>query len=112
MVRKVRGTMTPPEVERLTTSDAARRLGVSPSTVRRRIATGHLRAETHPRPQGVRYVVLWDLPTTAPGTEVDSPQHAESIEDAVAQIERTAWYWWLVFPAVVMIGLTLGRLLY
>ena len=35
--------MTGPEMERITTTDAARRLGVSPSTVRRRIAAGRLR---------------------------------------------------------------------
>ena len=103
--------MTAPEVERLTTSDAARRLGVSPSTVRRRIATGHLRAERDPRPQGMRYIVLLDPIAATPAVELGSPHAAETNGNVVPEVERAAWYWWLLFPAVVVVGMTLGRLL-
>ena len=51
-------------------SEAARRLGVSVDTVKRRIATGQLPARREPRPQGFRWLVeLPDdmLPEAAPG---------------------------------------------
>jgi excisionase family DNA binding protein len=47
-------------IERLSTQEAARRLGISVATVRRRIATGELHAEQEVRPQGKRWVVLLD----------------------------------------------------
>jgi len=55
-------------VERISTAEAARRLGVSTQTVRRRIAAGTLRAERQKRPQGPYFTVLWDEsePVAAP----------------------------------------------
>jgi len=47
-------------IERLTTQEAAHRLGISPATVRRKIATGELQAEKEARPQGIRWWVLLD----------------------------------------------------
>ena len=47
-------------LERVTVREAARRLGVSVATVRRRIAAGELDAETEERPQGTRFLVLLD----------------------------------------------------
>lgn len=63
----------PARVERLTTTEAARRLGVSVATVRRRCAAGLLRSETEARPQGARLWVLWDGAPDAPPTEQDAP---------------------------------------
>ncbi|MEI8147809.1 MAG: helix-turn-helix domain-containing protein [Actinomycetes bacterium] len=108
MVREVRGTMTGPEMERLTTTDAARRLGVSPSTVRRRIAAGRLRAERQDRPQGVRYLVLWDPPVASRDGELDS-LYSDTDDEVLPEPERVAWFWWLLIPAVVALGMTLGR---
>jgi excisionase family DNA binding protein len=48
-------------IERLTTQEAAKRLGVSVATIRRRIAAGELQGESDVRPQGTRWYVL--LPT-------------------------------------------------
>jgi excisionase family DNA binding protein len=58
-------------VERLTVRQAGARLGVSPTTIRRMIAAGELRAEREHRPQGARWIVLLD-------TETDAPHHAPS----------------------------------
>lgn len=101
--------MTAPEVERLTTSDAARRLGVSTTTVRRRIASGHLNAERHRRPQGVRYVVLWEPTGVGPDIEADLLNTPDSDAEVLAAPERVAWFWWLLFPAVTALGMTVGR---
>ena len=65
-----------PHVERITTAEAARRLGISPSGVRRRIAAGTLTAEVEERPQGSRLVVLWSVPNVA-----DAPEEANSHAD-------------------------------
>jgi hypothetical protein len=46
--------------DRITTAEAARRLGKSPSQVRRMVAAGRLRGEMERRPQGTRLWVLWD----------------------------------------------------
>lgn len=103
------------KVERITTADAARRLGVSPTTVRRRIAHGLLSAERHLRPQGVRFVVLWEepQPTVQPvATEVEvggvqGSQQGETIPDEPAGL--AAWYWWLLVPAALAVGGGLGH---
>ena len=47
-------------VARLTIDQAAHRLGVSTSTIRRHIRAGTLRVERAPTPQGFRWVVLVD----------------------------------------------------
>jgi hypothetical protein len=67
-------------MERLTTAETARRLGVSPTQVRRLAASGRLVAEQERRPQGTRLVILWDAPGDAPGTPPDAPKVAT--EDA------------------------------
>ena len=105
----------PVKVERISTADAARRLGVSPTTVRRRIAHGRLSAERHLRPQGVRFVVLWEepQPTVQPvATEVEvgllhGTQQSETIPDESE--ESVAWYWWLLVPAALAVGGGLGH---
>ena len=54
-------------MERISTAEAARRLGVSTQTVRRRIAAGALFAERQKRPQGLYWTVLWEsVPVAAP----------------------------------------------
>ena len=58
-------------MERITTAEAARRLGISASGVRRRIKAGQLVAEVERRPQGTRLLVLWDASALAyPGASV------------------------------------------
>ena len=52
-------------IERLSTQEAAQRLGISPATVRRKIATGELTAEREARPQGARWWVLLDASANA-----------------------------------------------
>ena len=52
-------------MERITTAEAAKRLGLSMSGVRRRIKAGQLAAEWEHRPQGTRLRVLWDAHTHA-----------------------------------------------
>ena len=61
------------DVERLTVLEAAFVLGVSASTVRRRIATSELRAEREERPQGSRLWVYLPSDTPPPTTPADSP---------------------------------------
>ena len=65
-------------IERITTAEAARRLGVSLTHVRRLIAAGRLQAEAEPRPQGRRLVVLWDAPH-------DTPLHATGGHNGTSQ---------------------------
>lgn len=109
VVREVRCAVTAPEVERLATRDAARRRACRRAPCGDESPPGTLRAEQHPRPQGVRYVVLWDPAASCPAVEFDSPQAAAANDGVVPEVERTAWYWWLLFPAVVVAGMTLGR---
>lgn len=52
-------------IERLTTQEAAHRLGISPATVRRMILAGLLTAEREERPQGSRWWVLLDASADA-----------------------------------------------
>lgn len=56
-------------MERLTVRQAGARLAVSPTTIRRMIAAGELRAEREERPQGARWIVM--LPAAS-----DAPHHA------------------------------------
>lgn len=65
-------------MERISTVEAGRRLGVSPTQVRRMIAGGKLRSETQHRPQGTRLVVLWDAPHVA--TEDATQTHRDAPE--------------------------------
>ena len=62
-------------VDRLTIDEAARRLGVSVSTIRRQIRAGWLRVEREQTPQGFRYVVLLEA---AP----DHHDHPSADDDA------------------------------
>ena len=55
-------------MERITTAEAARRLGVSQTQVRRLVAAGKLIAESEERPHGRRIVVLWDATQDEPTT--------------------------------------------
>lgn len=102
-------------MERITTADAARRLGVSPTTVRRRIARGRLPAERLLRPQGVRFVVLWEEPqhtaqsvvTSAEIRPLESSQPGEIAPNDPAS--SMAWFWWLLLPAALAVGGGLGH---
>ena len=58
-------------IERLSTRETARRLGISVATVRRKIAAGELHAVREQRPQGERWLVLFD-------TSVDASRYAPS----------------------------------
>src|SRR5262249_15269330 len=64
---------TPP-MERISTTEAGRRLGVSPTQIRRLVAAGKLRSETQHRPQGTRLVVLWDAPDVATEDATRTPR--------------------------------------
>ncbi len=71
-------------IERLTTTEAAHRFGISPATVRRLIAAGTLPAEREVRPQGTRWLVLLD---TSAGASLDSKPRVTSVQrdrDALA----------------------------
>src|SRR5215204_4456704 len=56
-------------VDRITTAEAARRLGISRTQVRRMIDAGSLQAERQSRPQGTRLLILWDAPHDEPQNE-------------------------------------------
>lgn len=64
-------------IERLTTTEAAHRLGISPATVRRLIAAGTLPAEREVRPQGTRWLVLLD---TSADALLDSKPRVTSVQ--------------------------------
>lgn len=68
-----------------TTTDAARALGVSPSTVRRRIAAGQLTARREPHGQSFRWLVL--LPISPAIPRVAGPAVGEACD---ADIDRLA----------------------
>ena len=55
--------------EWITTGEAARRLHVSPATIRRKIAAGELSAQREERPQGTRWMVRID-PDASPRLHV------------------------------------------
>lgn len=64
-----------------TTADAARALGVSPSTVRRRIADGQLTARREPYRRSFRWLVLLPATPTPPATPAAAgPSVAEAHE--------------------------------
>lgn len=74
--------------ERITTAEAARRLGVSTRTVRRMVRAGGLRAESERRPQGTRLLILWDAATDAAITGQEAAGH--EAEHAAAAASMTA----------------------
>jgi len=85
-------------MEHITTTEAARRLGVHPVTVRRMIARGALQATIETRPQGQRLRVTWDdTAHSAPhdaGTEphgAAAPSPAPSALVPVAPAGDVAW---------------------
>lgn len=92
-------------VERLTTAQAAHRLGVSQTQIRRLVASGRLRAEMVERPQGTRLFVLWDTPDETPerslpdapstpqATRQDAPEVAT--EDATPRASAATDVAWL-----------------
>jgi len=63
-------------LEPISTSEAAQRLGVTATTVRRMIAAGRLQAIQEERPQGARFRVLWE--SHAAETQLPRPQSARS----------------------------------
>lgn len=62
----------------ITVGEAARRLGVSPTTVKRRIARGTLEAEQLQRPQGFEYRVRLTTAQPTPHGTVHAPSTAPS----------------------------------
>lgn len=95
----------PAELLRITVVEAARRLGVSGQTVRRRLEAGELAGEREParRGAGWRWLVLLpasaqapDPPPGAPGGTPEPPLLAElrarivSLEEHLAEAERAA----------------------
>lgn len=73
-------------------AEAARRLGVSPDTIKRRIRAGELVAVREPRPQGFRWVVQLDDGVAA-GVQTDSmhpsaPVDATALAVAQAEVRR------------------------
>jgi len=111
-------------VEKVSIAEAARRLGVSTDTVRRRIGKGELLAHREPTPQGYRWEVELDenqplnihgsnlevLVTTlqaqvqAQGEELDARRREvqelhvllQNAQTALAAPERRPWWrrWW------------------
>jgi excisionase family DNA binding protein len=77
-------------VERVTTEEAAQRLGISVATVRRRIAAGALRAEQEQRPQGTRWLVLLDSgePSVERLTQGHKPKTGTHHEASDRELER------------------------
>lgn len=87
------------EVELVSVAEAARRLALSPSTVRRRIDAGELRAHVEERPQGTRYLVEItaeaveaakeekNASDTAHGASGDAALVA-ALEERIASLER------------------------
>jgi excisionase family DNA binding protein len=64
-------------IQRLTVQQTAIRLGLSSATVRRMIRAGQLQAEREVRPQGSRWIVLWDDDAHA-SAQASTPGHATS----------------------------------
>ncbi len=70
-------------------AEAARRLGISTATVKRRIAAGTLEAEQLTRPQGIEYRVRLPRDVPAPLSDVTSPL-AERSDSEPAPLTATA----------------------
>jgi|SRR5215207_8477707 len=64
-------------IQRLTVQQAAIRLGLSSATIRRMIRAGQLPAEREERPQGSRWIVLWDDDAHA-SAQAATPGHGTS----------------------------------
>jgi excisionase family DNA binding protein len=71
--------------QRVSVLDAARLLGVSPTTVRRMVRTGSLQAERVLRPQGHTFVVL--VPTDSQTAATSSQQVSAEARTEVPQAE-------------------------
>jgi transposase-like protein len=67
--------------QQATISEAARRLGVSPDTVRRYIRQGKLAAAKQPSPRGLVWLV--DLPDDVPGLGPDAASEVERLREDV-----------------------------
>jgi hypothetical protein len=59
--------------EWISTTEAARRSGLSKTQIRRRIDAGQLHSRIEERPQGKRILVEWDMTGTSPKEPVTSP---------------------------------------
>ena len=73
-----------PATERISTVEAARRLGITATAVRRRVASGALHGEWGQRPQGKRLWIRWDSSVgVAQDAKMDaSLGHADATRDA------------------------------
>jgi excisionase family DNA binding protein len=85
-----------PTPERITTAEAARRLGISVATVRRRTAAGELPAEQEQRPQGSKWWVLWEPDAPLTDRAVVNRESSDTLALAYQQIadlkqERDHW---------------------
>jgi hypothetical protein len=67
-----------------TISEAARRLGVSEHTVRRRVRSGELSGKQVPTPQGFTWIV--DIPEDLPEPETSSSE-VQSLRELVANLQ-------------------------
>jgi excisionase family DNA binding protein len=74
-------------LEPISTAEAAQRLGVTPTTVRRMIAAGRLRAVQERRPQGARFRVLWnDQDSTPTVLPPETPRAARGLLDELTDL--------------------------
>lgn len=72
------------QLARLSIEDAARRLGLSVSTLRRRIRSGSIGVEREETPQGYRYVVL--VPESAVDPALRGDESGPSAPDLLADL--------------------------
>jgi excisionase family DNA binding protein len=74
-------------LEPISTAEAAQRLGVTPTTVRRMIAAGRLRAVQERRPQGARFRVLWNTQDSTPSVpRPETPQSSRGLLDELTEL--------------------------
>lgn len=78
------GDPVPGDIERLTVAEAAKRLGVSTSTIRRRIRLGELQAAIEQHPQGKRIFVF--MPMAGPPREAASDGSSVAVH-ATSEVE-------------------------